>query len=69
LFGGARRVENIKSTHIRETTGFDKVPNIEIPLDLPEVRVLKYDANQHQIVTPVESMCISANLNGYFGRS
>jgi len=31
------------------------MPNIEIPLDLPEVRVLKYEADQHQIVITVES--------------
>jgi len=31
------------------------VPNIEIPLDLPEVRVLKYEADRHQIVITVES--------------
>lgn len=31
------------------------MPNIEIPLDLPEVRVLKYEADRHQIVITVES--------------
>jgi transposase len=31
------------------------VPNIEIPLDLPEVRILDYEANKREIVITVES--------------
>jgi transposase len=31
------------------------VPNLEIPLDLPEVRVLKYETDQRQIVISIES--------------